>query len=59
MTLCLFPCQIYQEGLTQGSKESGTIDDLNRRACHAERLRDEAMVKIDSINAQLRRLDIK
>ncbi|CAH1776933.1 unnamed protein product [Owenia fusiformis] len=47
--------KIYQEGLVQGSKEYGTQDDLTRRMCNAERLKEEAMLKLESLQNTLNR----
>ena len=56
----LFPpfLQIYQEGMVQGSKESGSLDDLNRRACNAERIRDETLLKLETTESNMRRLEM-
>lgn len=50
--------QIYQEGMAQGSKDTNAYDKLNRRACNAERLRDEAKVKLDQAEQEMRRMEM-
>ncbi len=45
--------------MVQGSKEAVAYEDLNRRACNAERSRDEALVKLDSTLNELRRTQMK
>ena len=50
--------QIYQEGMAQGTKDSKTCDELNRRACTAERLRDEAKMKLDAAENEMKRLEM-
>eukprot|EP00918_Siedleckia_nematoides_P085085 GHVU01187088.1.p1 GENE.GHVU01187088.1~~GHVU01187088.1.p1 ORF type:complete len:340 (-),score=65.94 GHVU01187088.1:297-1316(-) len=47
--------KIYQDGLVRGSAEGKTVEELNSRACEAERLKDEAMVKLSTAEAELRR----
>ena len=51
--------KIYQEGLVQGTRDSGTYEELNRRACQAERQRDEVLIKLESINSNMKRTDMK
>ena len=58
LTKSLFCLQLYQEGLVQSTKDGSTRDELNRRACDAERLRDEALIKLDAIQNDMRRADI-
>lgn len=50
--------RIYQEGVLQGSKENNEYNQLTLRACNAERARDEAVMKVDSLTNQLRRLEM-
>lgn len=50
--------QLYKEGLQSGAKDSSAFEDLNRRACNAERTRDEALVKLDAMSAEHRRLEM-
>ena len=45
--------------MVQGTKDSNTYNELNRRACDAERLRDEANIKMEQMEAQLRRSEMK
>lgn len=51
--------KLHQEGRIQGSKDSGTLQELNRRACEAERLKDEASIKAESCQNQLKRNEIQ
>ena len=51
--------RLYQEGLQSGAKDSSAYDDLNRRACNAERTRDEALVKLDTMANEMRRTEMK
>ncbi|KAI0216077.1 Sodium channel and clathrin linker 1 [Lamellibrachia satsuma] len=48
--------KLYQEGLVQGSKDMSSREDLVRRACNAERSRDEAIAKLDSMRSEMERL---
>ena len=50
--------KLTKEGLAQGSKERISIDELTRRACDAETKRDEALLKLDSMEQQNKRLDM-
>lgn len=50
--------RIYQEGILQGSKENNEYNQLTLRACNAERARDDAVMKVDSLTNQLRRLEM-
>ena len=54
--IALFCFQLYQEGLVQGSKDMSSREDLVRRACNAERSRDEATAKLDSMRSEMERL---
>lgn len=49
---------LYKEGIVQGTKESNSYNELNSRACEAERLRDEATIKMEQMEAQMRRLEM-
>ncbi|CAD5112136.1 DgyrCDS1375 [Dimorphilus gyrociliatus] len=51
--------KLYQEGRIQGSKDTGALQELNRRACEAERLRDEATIKAESFKNQLKRNEVQ
>ena len=55
MNVILF-CQIYREGMSEGHKEKSTLDELSRRACEAERTRDEAIVKMDAMQNEMKRM---
>ena len=57
--MCFHLSKIYQEGLNKGSKDNQAYDELNRRACDAERLRDEANVKVDSLQSALKRAEME
>lgn len=41
--------------MVSGTKESNAFNELNRRACDAERTRDEAVIKLHSLEHQLSR----
>ncbi|CAL1544409.1 unnamed protein product [Lymnaea stagnalis] len=45
--------QIFKEGAAEGSKSKEAYQHLNKRAIEAERARDEALMKIDSLQIQL------
>ena len=38
------------------SKESGSLEELTRRACDAERRRDDAMIRLEAAEQQYKRL---
>ncbi len=42
----------------QTNKEGSTREDLSRRACDAERARDDALLKLDAAHNEQRRQDI-
>lgn len=44
--------------MIQGHKDKTSYDDLNRRACDAERTRDEALVKMDAVQNEMKRMDM-
>ncbi|KAK2178692.1 hypothetical protein NP493_533g00031 [Ridgeia piscesae] len=48
--------KLYQEGLVQGNLDMSSKEDLVRRACNAERSRDEAITKLDSMRNEMDRL---
>ena len=48
--------QVHQEGLLASTKDELNVDELTRRACDAERRRDEAILKLDSFEQQYKRL---
>ncbi|XP_048243929.1 sodium channel and clathrin linker 1-like [Haliotis rufescens] len=47
--------KIYKDGIVQGSKQHNAYEDLNRRAIDAERRRDEAELKVDTLESTLKR----
>jgi len=49
--------KVYHEGILEGGRESRGVGELSERACTAERLRDEAQMKCDSLTNQLRRTE--
>ena len=44
--------------MTEGHKEKTTLDELSRRACDAERQRDEALVKMDAMQSELKKMEM-
>ena len=49
--------KIYHEGILESGRESRDVNELSQRACAAERTRDEAQMKADSLTSQLRRTE--
>jgi len=49
--------KVYHEGILESGRENRDVSDLSQRACAAERLRDEAQMKADSLASQLRRTE--
>lgn len=49
--------KVYYEGMLESGRESRDVMGLSERACTAERLRDEAQMKADSLANQLRRTE--
>ena len=49
--------KVYHEGILESGRESRDVTGLSERACTAERLRDEAQMKADSLANQLRRTE--
>ena len=47
---------LYQEGIVLVSKDMSSKDDLVKRACYAERSRDEAIAKHNSIRNEIDRI---
>ena len=47
---------MYQEGMQVTQKECGNLDELTRRACDAERRRDDALIRLDAAEQQYKRL---
>ena len=41
--------------MLSGNKDNRAFDDVNRRACDAERLRDEMSMKLNSLQHELNR----
>ncbi|XP_013411252.1 sodium channel and clathrin linker 1 isoform X2 [Lingula anatina] len=50
--------KLYQEGLVMGSKEQANYEELNKRACQAETLRDEAVIKLESLQGNVKRMEM-
>ncbi|BFZ15114.1 hypothetical protein BsWGS_18152 [Bradybaena similaris] len=48
--------QIYKDGIMEGSRSKEEYQQLNKRAIDAERAKDEANMKIDSLQTQVDRL---
>ena len=48
--------KLYQEGIVQVMKNTNSRDNLVKRVCNAERSRDEAFTKLDTIRNELDRL---
>lgn len=51
--------KLYQEGPTEITRAGMTFDELQRRAGQAERTRDEALRKVDTLNSTIRKLENK
>jgi len=49
--------KVYHEGILESGRDSRDVSELSQRACTAERLRDEAQMKADSLANQLRRTE--
>jgi len=49
--------KVYREGILETGRESRDVSELSQRACTAERSRDEALTKCDSLTNQLRRTE--
>jgi len=49
--------KVYHEGILDSGRESRDVNELSQRACAAERSRDEAQMKADSLANQLRRTE--
>jgi len=49
--------KVYHEGILESGRESRDVTGLSERACMAERLRDEAQMKAESLANQLRRTE--
>lgn len=43
----------------KGSNENKAYEDLNRRCCDAEAARDEALTKLETLQASLKRSEMK
>ena len=55
----LFCIQVYQEGIHKAYEDGGRYDQLSKRACDAERERDELKVKLVSLDAELKRTEMR
>lgn len=51
--------KLYQEGPTEITRAGMTFDELQRRAGQAERTRDEALRKVDTLNSTIKKLENK
>ena len=51
--------QVYQEGIHKAYEDGGRYDQLSKRACDAERERDELKVKLVSLDAELKRTEMR
>jgi len=49
--------KVYHDGILESGRESRDVTELSQRACAAERSRDEALMKADSLANQLRRTE--
>jgi len=49
--------KVYHEGILESGRDSRDVSELSQRACTAERLKDEAQMKADSLTNQLRRTE--
>lgn len=49
--------KVYHEGILESGRETRDVTELSQRACTAERSRDEAQMKSDSLSNQLRRTE--
>ena len=53
-----FP-QLYQEGPSEIARAGMTFEELQKRTGLAERTRDEALRRVDSLNSTLRKIETK
>jgi len=49
--------KVYHEGILESGRDTRDVNELSQRACTAERQRDEAQMKCDSLTSRLRRTD--
>jgi len=49
--------KVYHKGILESGRESRDVTELSQRACTAERSRDEALMKADSLTNQLCRTE--
>ena len=55
----LFFPQLYQEGPSEIAWAGMTFEELQKRTGLAERTRDEALRRVDSLNSTLRKIETK
>lgn len=51
--------KLYQEGPSEIARAGMTFDELQKRSGQAERARDEALRKVDSLNSTLKKMETK
>lgn len=51
--------QVYQEGIHKAYEDGGRYDQLSKRACDAERDRDELKGKLRKTEAELKRTEMR
>lgn len=51
--------KLYQEGPSEIARTGMTFDELQRRTGQAERTRDEALRRVDSLNSTLKKIETK
>jgi hypothetical protein len=51
--------QYRKEENKQLQKETTALEDLMRRACTAERARDDALMKVDGLTNRIKRLETR
>lgn len=51
--------QLYQEGPSEIARTGMTFEELQKRTGQAERTRDEALRRVDSLNSTLKKIETK
>ena len=57
MGVCL--SQLYQDGPSEIARTGMTFEELQKRISHAERTRDEALLRANDLTSTLKRIETK
>jgi len=44
--------------MIEGQREKTSVDELSKRACDAERRRDEALVKMETMQSEMKKMEM-